>query len=190
MNFSVKNLLPCNHIVRYGYDMEKDFISRLKEDYNENEEMYGVEYVKIDEKNLKILEKVRKFLNDNGYSTIDTKLDSSNCIIEIHFANTVNKEYAHSAFAVHQESEGDFENVSTLICYITNTGEGGEFGIYRNGDESSLFCKIPTNSTDNLIPCIMFDDKLWHYPQPFRNGTRFALSFHIKSRRDTIYIND
>ena len=108
MNFSVKNLLPCNTIVRYGYDMKKDFISRLKEDYNENEEMYGVEYVKIDEKNLKILEKVRKFLNDNGYSTIDTKLDSSNCTIEIHFANTVNKEYAHSAFAVHQESEGDF----------------------------------------------------------------------------------
>ena len=190
MNFSVKSLSSSNPIIEYGYNMKKEFMSKLKENNQENKEMYVSGYIDIDEINLKILEEVRKFLNNNGYSTVDTELDLSNCIIEIHFANSINEEYIRSTFAIHQESDGDFKNVSTLICYITNTGEGGEFGIYRSGNESSLFCKIPTNSTDNLIPCIMFDDKLWHYPQPFHNGTRFALSFHIKSRRDTIYIND
>lgn len=168
MNFAVLTLDENDIIPLYG---------KTKEDTLNI--AYTCKYLDFDDSDNELLQYVSKILNTHGFNTIEENFNSTNCIIELHFGFADNNTLK-SELCIHQESEGDFLDANTLICYLDNTAEGGELGIYKN--ETELYCKIPTKKIDNHFICVMFDSSTWHCPQPIVNGYRKAISFHIRSK--------
>ena len=186
MNFTVVNLSPEDKIAEYGNILKESIGEEIKNEFIENKygnkHNYSHKYIEISEENQEIIGYVANILNKNGYKTVN-EFNKTNKTIEFHYSFDTNSDenYLESKVDIHQEKEGDFENSNTLICYLTNTGIGGELGIYENINEESLHCKISTKSRTSLLPCVMFDYETWHRPLPFKGGERFAVSFHIKS---------
>lgn len=186
MNFTVVALPPEDKIAEYGNMLRESVGEEIKncifnKEYS-GKFTYGHKYIDVNNENQEIIEYVATILNGHGYPTV-REFNKTNTTVEFHYAFTINsdEDYLESEFCVHQEKSGDFTNSNTFICYLTNTGIGGELGIYENESEDSLYCKIPTKSKTSLLPCVMFDNETWHCPLPIKGGERFAVSFHIKS---------
>lgn len=164
-------------------DMSKDHsiykkCMNIVRDKSPKEEMT---YVSTD-KNVPLLKLVKQLLDNNNHKVPQIELDEYDATIEIHQAMDMDGSY-ESPLEIHLESDGDFTECETFICYLENTGEGGELGIYSSTNPKSLIRSIDTHPKDDSVKCVIFDETVYHCPKKFSNGVRTIVAIHIKCTR-------
>ena len=136
-----------------------------------------INYIKIGDKQ-DLLHLVANFLKVHGHGVNQTHFTDKNATVEIHQYLDNNGSHV-SPLCVHLESDGDFRDSETFVCYFKNTGKGGEFGIFSDEDVDSLVRSIDTHPQETSVKCLIFDEKMYHAPLPFSFGERLIVSIHI-----------
>lgn len=128
---------------------------------------------------LGLMNEAANMIRDFAYDITHNNFTAHNATLEIHHSIAKPDIPYTSPLMIHLESGGDFLDTKTLVCYMVNTGIGGQLGIYRGEDEQSLMKTINTVPTNNTITCVVFDEHVYHGPMPFFDGERTIVSFHF-----------
>lgn len=126
-----------------------------------------------------LLQMVAELFEKHGHGLTHSNFSERNSTIEIH--HYLDFDGTHkSPLEIHLESQGDFLDSETFVCYLINNGIGGEFGVYGGEAKNSLIKSIDTHPTETHVKCLIFDETVWHGPRKFSNGERLIVSVHIR----------